>query len=216
MDEPTQPRGDGDATEWLMPSASAEERGYGEVDKPRRRAAFPVALVAVGALAGAVVVSLLHGGVSGQSSATPPPAAAAVNGSGVPDGQRAAGSAPADGPGDGATDRDGVRDGPGPPGGGPTGARRVAGTLSAVGSSSITVNTTRGTVTYAVNGTTQIVRDATPATLRELRVGDPVVVHAEPSGNASVVERVFAATLPGNPGFSRDGAWDGRSTASST
>jgi hypothetical protein len=92
-----------------------------------------------------------------------------------------------------------------PGGGGVAGEQRVQGTLTSVGSSSITVKTASGTATYTVTSSTQILRDGRPATLSDLKAGDPVFLHAYPSNGKTVAERVFAGTLsqgsfPGGPG----------------
>jgi hypothetical protein len=94
-----------------------------------------------------------------------------------------------------------------PPGaqGGMDGELRLQGTLTAVGDGSITVRTTAGTATYTVTPTTQIVRDGQTATLAELQKGDPVLVHVYELNGKSIVERIFAGTMPqgsfpGGPG----------------
>jgi len=69
------------------------------------------------------------------------------------------------------------------------------GTISSVGSASITVKATDGTSTKVpVNGTTQIVRNGAIASLAALRSGDQVLVHVIPSGSSTVAERIFAGT----------------------
>ena len=83
------------------------------------------------------------------------------------------------------------------------GERHVQGTISAVGASSVTVRTTSGTTTYTVGSSTQIMRNGAPATLTELKVGDPVEVHVLPasSGGTPQLERILAGALPqGGPG----------------
>jgi hypothetical protein len=108
----------------------------------------------------------------------------------------------------------------GAPGAGPVGRageQHITGTLTAVGSSSVTVKTPAGTATYTVDAATQIVRDGASATLSQLRVGDAVFLHVYPtsSGGRLHVERIFAGQLPsggfGGPGgFGHDGDRDGR------
>lgn len=84
------------------------------------------------------------------------------------------------------------------------GETRVAGTLSAVGSSSITVkvgSTGDGTtITIPVNGTTEILRNGATAKLANLKTGEQVFVHVIPSGSSTVAERIFAGTI-GGAGF---------------
>jgi hypothetical protein len=80
------------------------------------------------------------------------------------------------------------------------GEQHLHGTLTAVGSSSVTVRTDAGTTTtYAVTAATQVVRDGTPVALAQLKVGDEVVLHVLPgtSGGRPVLERLLAGTLPG-------------------
>jgi hypothetical protein len=100
--------------------------------------------------------------------------------------------------------------------GGRAGEQHIAGTLTAVGSSSVTVQSSSGTATYTVDAGTQIVRDGAPATLSQLRAGDAVFLHVYPasSGGRLHVERIFAGQLPsggfGGPGgFGHDGDRDG-------
>jgi hypothetical protein len=93
----------------------------------------------------------------------------------------------------------------GGPGGGMDGEQRLTGTITAVGSSSVTVKTASATTTYAVTSTTEIVRDGAAATLSQLKAGDPVLLHVYPLNGTTVVERLFAGTLsqgsfPGGPG----------------
>jgi hypothetical protein len=82
-------------------------------------------------------------------------------------------------------------------GGGVAGEQHVQGTLTGTTPSSITVKTSAGsTVTYAIQSTTQIVRNGQTAALSSLQAGDPVVVHVVPSssGNSKLVEMVLAGT----------------------
>jgi hypothetical protein len=98
-------------------------------------------------------------------------------------------------------------------GGGLEGEQRLRGTLTPVGSSTITVKTSSGTETYEVTDTTEIVKDGVPATLSQLTTGEAVLVHVYPStsGSEMLVERVFAGTLPnfgGHGGPRRDSGSD--------
>ncbi len=86
--------------------------------------------------------------------------------------------------------------------GGPTGEQHLAGTLTEVSGMTVTVSPGSGpgtgTDSYTLTGDTQIVRDGAPATVEDLQVGDPVLVHVYPSssGDEQLVERLFAGTLP--------------------
>ena len=81
-------------------------------------------------------------------------------------------------------------------GGGYDGEQRLAGRLTKVGTSSLTVRTAGGTATYQVTDQTQIIRNGRLAKLSDLKAGDMVFLHVYPSGGTTVVERVFAGTLP--------------------
>lgn len=94
--------------------------------------------------------------------------------------------------------------------GGVDGELRLQGTLTAVGSSSVSLKTSAGTSTYAVTSATQIIRNGAPATLSQLKAGEQVFVHVYPSGSGSglTVERLFVGTPPqfgGGPGDSDGG-----------
>jgi hypothetical protein len=81
------------------------------------------------------------------------------------------------------------------PGGGVAGEQHVTGTLTAVGTSTVTVRSSSGTTTYPVTSSTQIVRNGAAATLSQLKVGDPVVVHVLPSRSGTkTLERIFAGS----------------------
>ncbi|HTL22867.1 MAG TPA: hypothetical protein VL281_02420 [Mycobacteriales bacterium] len=89
----------------------------------------------------------------------------------------------------------------GPAGGGFDGEQRLQGTLTAVGSSSVTVRTGSGTATYAVTASSELVRNGQVVSLSGLRTGEAVLVHVYPLNGRTVVERLFAGTLPqGGPG----------------
>ncbi|HEY2298393.1 MAG TPA: hypothetical protein VGH43_11740 [Jatrophihabitans sp.] len=96
---------------------------------------------------------------------------------------------------------------PGAPGvAGVAGEQQVQGTVSAVGTSSITVSTSSGKSTYSVSSSTQIIRNGSAATLDQINVGDPVVVHLIPSSSGQQVERIIAGTMtePGGAGGPND------------
>jgi hypothetical protein len=89
--------------------------------------------------------------------------------------------------------------------GGVAGEQHVQGTITATGTGSLTVKTSSGsTATYAIESTTQIVRNGQTTTLSALQAGDPVVVHVVPSSSGSsstVVELVLAGSSATDPGF---------------
>lgn len=107
----------------------------------------------------------------------------------------------------------------GGPGGGLDGEQRLQGTLTAVGSSSVTVRTSSGTATYVVTSTSELVRNGQQVSLSGLKTGDAVLVHVYPLNGKTVVERLFAGTLPqrgpggfppgGQPGTQPSGAING-------
>jgi hypothetical protein len=98
--------------------------------------------------------------------------------------------------------------GPGAPGGfggggGVDGEQHIQGTVTATTDSTVTVESPSGTATYTVDVTTEIVRNGRSATLADVRVGDPVLVHVYPSSSGQMlVERLFAGTSAsdGGPG----------------
>jgi hypothetical protein len=196
MDDTGQQMPGGGNGDWLMTPAAGEPA---RPPRARRRASSVIGLVVAGAVAGGVGVAALQNHLSAAA-----PAGSAVNG-GIT------------GPGVDGGGRGGGFAGPG----GVAGEQRLTGTLTAVGSSTVTVRTGGATATYDVDGATQIVRNGAETTLRGLRVGDPVLVHVIPSASGSVhrVERIFAGTLPGDdqpPGDSPDGQTPDDSGAEAT
>lgn len=72
--------------------------------------------------------------------------------------------------------------------------KHVMGTIKAVGTDSITVETTSHEVqTVQITSQTKFVRGASPSSLRELKVGDRVVIHAKPSGDRLEATEVKSA-----------------------
>ena len=89
----------------------------------------------------------------------------------------------------------------GPPGGAGLDGEWVQGTLTALGSSTVTVRTSSGTATYAVTSSSELVRDGRRVSLSGLKTGEPVFLHVYPLNGRTVVERLFAGTPPqGGPG----------------
>ena len=92
-------------------------------------------------------------------------------------------------------------------GGGLAGERRLVGTITAVGRSTVSVKAMGGgsSQTYTVGSDTEIVRNGSRAKLSDLKVGDLAFLHVYPQGSTTMVERIFAGALPGGgqglPGF---------------
>jgi len=89
----------------------------------------------------------------------------------------------------------------GPGGGGVAGEQHIQGTVTAKTSSSVTVKSSSGTATYAVNATSEITRNGQTATLAAVQVGDPVLAHVYPASSGQMlVERLFAGTSASDAG----------------
>jgi len=153
-------------------SGASEPSATGAPRSPRfGGVAKTVAPVVVALVAGGGIVFALehHSGSASAAGATP-----AVNGGG--------GLSGAGGNGNGF-------------GGGVAGEQHILGTVAATGAATITVKTGSGSATYVVNATTEIVRNGQSATLSEIQVGDPVLVHVYPSSSGQMlVERLLAGT----------------------
>ena len=185
------------------PTAGADEIGshppYGAPAPARDRKGLLTAagLVVAGLVAGAVgTLALGHSG-NGTTTVRNAGNQQPFGGFG---GQLPGGQLPG---GQGGTTQDGgTGGGPGGgPGGGLDGEQRLQGTLTAVGGSSVTVKTSAGTATYVVTSTSELVRNGQQVTLSGLRTGEAVLVHVYPLNGKTVVERLFAGTLPqGGPG----------------
>ena len=76
--------------------------------------------------------------------------------------------------------------------------KHVMGTITSISDSSITVETTaKKSVTVDVSDKTKFKNSGSPATLKDLKVGDKVVVHADVSGDKLVANEVhFGAMKP--------------------
>src|ERR1700675_2807462 len=69
--------------------------------------------------------------------------------------------------------------------------KHVMGTVTNISDTSITVETTaKKSVTVEVNGKTKFEKSGSPATLKDLKVGDKVVVHADVSDKKFVANDV--------------------------
>jgi hypothetical protein len=89
----------------------------------------------------------------------------------------------------------------GGPGGPVAGEQHIQGTVAARTAGSVTVRSSAGTATYTVNATSEIVRDGQPATMADVQVGDPVLVHVFPSASGRMmVERLLAGSSATDPG----------------
>jgi hypothetical protein len=169
-----------------QPATSGRTRGVA------RAAGLGVA----GLLAGIIGVTAMQA----ASGGTPSPATDTTTAQGALQGQ----GAPAGGPGFNGR----------PPGGGGSGfagEQRLMGTLTAIGTASVTVQTDDGTSTYAVTGATDIERNGEPVALSALKVGDAVLVHVLPSGSGYVAERVLAGAS-GGPAVAPPPPTTGRTT----
>lgn len=183
-----------DDSDWLVADEPAPDVVESTPPTPGRRAALAaVGLVAAGALVSGVGVTALRSHDAGTTATTP---TGFANGQ-LPNGQAL--------PGEG---QDGFA-GRGP--GGVDGEQRLAGTVTKVGSSSVTIRTAGGTTAYAVTAQTEIVRNGALASLSAIRAGDSVFVHLIPSnGSSYVVERLFAQSANGQ------GSDDGGATSGAT
>jgi len=69
--------------------------------------------------------------------------------------------------------------------------KHVMGTVTSIGENSITVETTsKKAVTVEVSDKTKFEKSGSPATLKDLRVGDRVVVHADTAGDKLIANEV--------------------------
>lgn len=75
--------------------------------------------------------------------------------------------------------------------------RGLAGTVSAVSSSSITVAGT----TVQVTSATRVVVNGAQASISQVKRGDTVFVHTEGTGSSRFAEAIFVGGPPGGPGF---------------
>jgi hypothetical protein len=203
MTEPTDTRVvESSGDDWLTPMhadpLTSSDSPSTHPSLQRRTTLIRAGLVAAGGLVGALAVTTLHHGAS--QPLTPAANAGTLNGGGtqgLPGQPAAGGFAP----------------------GGRAGEQHLAGTLTAVGSSTVTVRSTAGTATYTITSNTQIVRNGALTTLSALKVGDTVFVHVYPgtSGSRLLVERLFAGSSANGGGFpgAPNGGGGGNSTGSS-
>ncbi len=78
--------------------------------------------------------------------------------------------------------------------------KHVMGTVTSISDSSIAVETTaKKSVTVDVSDKTKFVKSGSPATWKDLKVGDKVVVHADVSGAKLVAHEVRFGAMKGKP-----------------
>lgn len=69
--------------------------------------------------------------------------------------------------------------------------KHVMGKVRNISDNTITVETTsQHSVTVEVNGQTKFEKSGAPATLKDLKLGDKVVIHADPSGDKLIAHEV--------------------------
>lgn len=174
-----------DHNDWLGPKPAAPPVFAGS---RKRRAGVSVALLAAGALVGAIGATSYESSSNSSATTGTGPGGQAQ---GVP-GQTGTGT------GTGAT-AGGVTGGAaGGTTGGQTGAsgQQVVGTLTAVGPTSITVRSAVGAATYRVTAATRVVLGTSSVALSSLRAGESVVVQlaSATTGSSAVAQSVVAST----------------------
>lgn len=154
-------------------------------------------IVATGVVAGALGVAVLQG--HGSSASTLSGSSGAAAGQvGAPPGQQGTGQqqgrfGPPGGLPGGFTG--------GGPGGGVDGGTRVAGTVTSVSATSITLRADDGTTTTVpVSSSTEVLVNGAQATISQVSKGDVAMVHVIPDGSSTVAERVIVGD-PGGRGF---------------
>ena len=149
-----------------------------------------------GLVIGALVVAMLHSNSS-------------TNAAGLPAGAPAANQAPAGQLPNGQLPNGQIPNGQAPPAGGFGGGFRgglpgeqhIVGTLTAIGTTSITVHTTDGTATYPIESSTLLIKDGQRVSSPSaLTVGDTVVVHVYPQNGSTHTEMVIDGVPTGRGG----------------
>lgn len=80
--------------------------------------------------------------------------------------------------------------------------KHVMGTVTSISDSSITVKTTaKKSVTVDVSDKTRFEKSGAAATLKDLKVGDKVVIHAAVSGDKVVANEVHFGAMKGTEGM---------------
>lgn len=181
---------DSSTDDFLEVPAEATPAYAEEIATPRPGRRMPAAVttgawLAVGLVVGAIAVATLHSNTGSAANGFAGGPAATANQVPAGPGQGFAGGAPPGGFG-------GPGGGPGGGrGGGLAGEQHVVGTLTAVGTASITVNSASGTATYPIESSTVLVKGGQRASLSALTVGDSVVVHVYPQNGSTHVELVI-------------------------
>jgi len=164
-----------------------------------KKTATVVGLLCVGAFAGGMVAAASTAGAATTTTTSSPSAANATSSSGstststtTPGATSSSGSTATTTPG-GA-----------PPGGtmpGGTCTLPLSGTVTAVGSSSVTIKTASGTATYAVTSSSDIEKNGTKATSSDLAVGDAVHFSTTTTGGVTAIAVLRDGNVPeGGPG----------------
>ena len=68
----------------------------------------------------------------------------------------------------------------------------ISGTLTAIGASTVTVNSSKGTATYRVSEAAEIWRNGVRAKLAQLKVGDPALIQVRTVGNTQLAGGIIA------------------------
>jgi hypothetical protein len=204
-----------DDADWLVSDepVSSTDAPTGLAAGGRRTAIAGVGLVLVGAVVGGAAITALR---SHSTTSSSPSAFVGGAGGQLSQGQQLPGQ-PGQLPGQGLQGQ-GLQGqgGGGFAGGAPGGVdgeQRVAGTVTAVGQSTVSIHSSLGTKTYGVTSETEIVRNGTVAQLSAVRSGDSVFVHLIPgSGSSYVVERLFAQSGTGSGSTGAASGSSGRTT----
>jgi hypothetical protein len=181
-----------DAPEHAAPAYAEETLSAGPARRGLATWMSTGAWLMAGLVIGALVVAMLH--TNKSTNATGLPAANQAPANQVPAGQAPNGQIP----------NGQIPNGPpaGGFGGGLPGEQHIVGTLTAVGSASITVASTGSTATYPIESSTLLVKDGQRvSSLSALKTGDSVVVHVYPENGSTHTEMVIDGVPSGGGGF---------------
>src|SRR5258708_15567423 len=88
--------------------------------------------------------------------------------------------------------------------------KHVMGTVTSISDTSITVETkTKKSVTVDVSDKTKFEKSGAAATLKDLKVGDKVVIHADASGGKLIANEVHFGTMKGKQSMGEMKGMDG-------
>jgi hypothetical protein len=88
--------------------------------------------------------------------------------------------------------------------------KHVMGTVTNISDNSITVETkTKKSVTVDVSDKTKFEKSGAAATLKDLKVGDKVVIHADASGGKLIANEVHFGTMKGKQSMGEMKGMDG-------